>query len=112
MRWVNKSLCVMWVGENRDMKLDWAAREVLEYGTTPHASTQIDRCVVKFPMGRDRIAVQENKQRETERERETATLPSQLRATKTDYNLGLHSVSFTAETSIRLNVFHQVTKIH
>jgi hypothetical protein len=51
------------------MQLDAAAREVLEYGATPLASRQIDRCVVKFPMGKDRIAEQENKERGRERER-------------------------------------------
>jgi hypothetical protein len=47
---------------------DAAAPEVLEYGATPLASRQIDRCVVKFPMGKDRIAEQRIK-RERERER-------------------------------------------
>lgn len=51
------------------MQLDAAARELLDYGATPFASRQIDRCVVKFPMGKDRIAEQDNKEREIEKER-------------------------------------------
>jgi hypothetical protein len=45
--------------------------EELEYAVTPLASRQIDRCVVKFPMGEDRIAEQENEeQREGQREQQ------------------------------------------
>jgi hypothetical protein len=39
-----------------------------EYAVAPLASRQIDRCVVKFPMGKDRIAEQENEQRERQGE--------------------------------------------
>lgn len=49
------------------MQLVAAAREVLDCGATPFASRQIDRCVVKFPMGKDRIAEQDNKERERKR---------------------------------------------
>lgn len=48
------------------MQQDSAARMVrtyvLEYAVTPTASRQIDRCAVKFPMGQDRIAEQQNEE--------------------------------------------------
>lgn len=92
---INKCLCFIWAGRNGDMQHDAASGRYLDgvWSNTTRASRQIDRCVLKFPMGQDRIAEQRNEARQQQGERGNSTArPATVPPARHNYSPSLLNV--------------------